>query len=370
MVLSKILNKNIIVILAIGSLLSGCPKDRNPEEQDEQRNIAKQEFTLTELASPSAQPQPLSNEESLNQTNSSNSLELYNDEYRYIRVDNIEGKLYITSPNREPRLAYAGQRIRKEGTKFYVDDSSSAELYLGSDHPEGDEGKGTIILNPDSSLFIDELKRDRNGGRHTIFSTQGDITFRIRPLTHDTSKVIVKTEREINEGGLVASVRGTKFNISDFSHISNQGLEENSRGCYVALIEGKVDVHHKAGETVLENRDLIFLDIEGDLINNKEAILNNSSPDAILQIEYEGDTPNLTGVTSPLNRIRIEGDSININLDGSLKKDLSKYIIEESLNEPLSLDILVTTPFGEEKTYILYVDSNSVQILEASERIE
>jgi hypothetical protein len=230
--------------------------------------------------------------------------------------------IYVKNQNSQP--AKSGMKLQSVGDTIITKQGSSAVLAM-------DIGTGFINVSENTIVTINQLNTGAKGERITqLLVKSGQVRLKIRRLTHDTSRVEIRTPAGI------AGVRGTEFGVS---------VQENGK-TGVGTREGSVATSAQ-GRTVLVNAGFQNLTIPGQPPSPPIPLRDNPSLN-ILQLLANGNRVRIVGTVDPVNLVKIFQQPINIDPSG-------RFDITVPLPPNRMVEAEVTTPLGTQQPYQLAV---------------
>jgi hypothetical protein len=242
---------------------------------------------------------------------------------RWLEVRRSVGQVIYTS-NQKSQPARSGLRLQSVGDTITTKQGSSAVLAM-------DIGTGFINIAENTTVTVSKLETGTGGERVTQLQVKsGQVRLQIRRLTHDTSRVEIKTSAG------VAGVRGTEFGVS----VQDDGKTG------VATREGSVATMAQ-GKTVLVDAGFQNLTIPGNPPSPVVPLRNNTRLD-IRQLLAEGDRVRIAGTVDPVNLVKINQQKLDIDPSG-------RFDINVPLPANRQVNAVVITPLGRQQQYQLSV---------------
>jgi FecR protein len=242
---------------------------------------------------------------------------------RYLEVRRSIGQV-IYSRGQSVKPVTSGMRLQAVGDTIITKQGSSAVLAM-------DIGTGFINISENTTVKVHKLDKGPGGERITELQVQsGQVRLQIRPLTHDTSRVEIRTPAGI------AGVRGTEFGVN---------VQENGK-TGVATKKGSVATIAQ-GQTVLVNAGFQNVTVPGEPPSSAVPLREDTRLN-ISQLLADGNQVRIVGTVDPVNLLIIAQQRLNIDPSG-------RFDITVPLFQNRKVEAVVITPLGKQQLYQLAV---------------
>ncbi|MBD2296625.1 FecR domain-containing protein [Anabaena sphaerica FACHB-251] len=242
---------------------------------------------------------------------------------RYLEVRRSIGQV-IYSRGQTVKPVTSGMRLQSVGDTIITKQGSSAVLAM-------DIGTGFINISENTTVTVHKLDKGSRGERITELQVKsGQVRLQIRRLTHDTSRVEIRTPAG------VAGVRGTDFGVS----VQDDGKTG------VGTKEGAVATSAQ-GQTVLVNAGFQNLTIPGEPPSPAVPLREDTRLN-ISQLLANGSQVKIVGTVDPVNLLMIAQQPLNIDPSG-------RFDITVPLPQNRKVEAVVITPLGKQQLYQLAV---------------
>jgi hypothetical protein len=242
---------------------------------------------------------------------------------RWLEVRRPQGEV-IYSNGQTVQTATNGMRLQKVGDTITTKQGSSVVLAI-------DIATGLVKVAENTTVTIKKLESGNKGQKITELEVKsGQVNLQIRPLTHNTSRVEIKTPAGI------AGVRGTEFGVSV--------QEDGKMG--VATRKGAVATSAQ-NETILVKAGFQNITIPGQPPSIPVPLKEDTRLN-INQLLAEGNQVRIVGRVDVVNLLIFNQQRPNIDLNG-------KFDITVPLPLNRKVEAIVRTPLGKEQLYQLIV---------------
>lgn len=242
---------------------------------------------------------------------------------RWLEVRRPVGQV-IYSRGNTVKPATNGMKLQAIGDTITTKQGSSVVLGI-------DIATGLIKVSENTTVTIQKLTTGNKGQRITELEVKsGQVSLQIRPLTHDTSRVEIKTPAG------VAGVRGTEFGVSV--------QDDGKMG--VGTKKGAVATSAQ-GQTQLVKAGFQNLTIPGEPPSVPVPLREDTSLN-VSQLLANGGQVRIIGKIDPVNLLMINQQRQIIDASGTLD-------ITVPLPSNRRVEAVVITPLGKQQLYQLAV---------------
>jgi hypothetical protein len=243
---------------------------------------------------------------------------------RWLEVEQVMGRAVIGTPQSQ-RPAQQGDRLQQVGDQLTTQSRSTARLIV-------DTGIGTVDVAPDTQMIVRELQTNPDDSRTSrLYIPYGRIKVRLRKFTHPN------TEFQLETPAGISGVRGTEFGL----------VVQPSGKTGVAVLEGAVKTSAQ-GVDVAVDQGFQNVIIPGEPPSDPVPLQQDTG----LQYRFERRIANqqrrlrLLGQVDGVNSILVDGQPQSTDRQGEFAVDIPAVSFPR-------VQVLVTTPLGEEKLYTL-----------------
>ncbi|MBE9033842.1 FecR family protein [aff. Roholtiella sp. LEGE 12411] len=230
----------------------------------------------------------------------------------------------IYSRGQTSQPVHNGMRLKSVGDTITTKQGSSVVLGI-------DTATGLVKVTENTTVTVKKLETGNKGQRITELQVlSGQVNLQIRPLTHDASRVEIKTPAGI------AGVRGTEFGVS----VQNDGKMG------VGTKKGVVATSAQ-GQTVLVKAGFQNLTIPGQPPSPAIPLREDTRLN-VSQLLARGRRVQIVGTVDPVNLLLINQQPQNVNLNG-------RFDITVPLPSNRKVEATVLTPLGTKQLYQLVV---------------
>ncbi|MBD2491874.1 FecR domain-containing protein [Aulosira sp. FACHB-615] len=217
-----------------------------------------------------------------------------------------------------------GMRLKSVGDTITTKQSSSVVLGI-------DTGAGFVKVAENTTVTVQKLETGSKGQRITQLQVlSGQVNLQVRPLTHNTSRVEIKTPAGI------AGVRGTEFGVS----VQNDGKMG------VGTKKGAVATSAQ-GQAVLVKAGFQNLTIPGQPPSPAVPLREDTRLN-VSQLRARDRQVQIIGTIDPVNILSINQQPQNVDLNG-------RFDITLPLPSNRKVEASVLTPLGTKQLYQLVV---------------
>ncbi len=242
---------------------------------------------------------------------------------RWLEVRRPQGEV-IYSRGQTIQKATNGMRLQTVGETITTKQGSSVILAI-------DIATGLVKVAENTTVTIKKLETGNKGQKITELEVKsGQVNLQIRPLTHKTSRVEIKTPAGI------AGVRGTEFGVSV--------QEDGKMG--VATRKGAVATSAE-NQTILVKAGFQNITIPGQPPSIPIPLQEDTHLN-ISQLLAEGNQVRIVGKVDAVNLLIFNQQRQNIDLNG-------KFDIIVPLPFNRKVEAIVRTPLGKQQLYQLIV---------------
>lgn len=240
---------------------------------------------------------------------------------RSIVIRQMTGQVSYRSGNRTQGAA-VGTQLQKVGDSLQTGPRSSATLSVDTDI-------GFIKMAEKTNLQVQTLRSTPDGGKITQLQvTAGQARLQLRPFTHTSSRLQVKTPAG------VSGVRGTEFGV---------GVQASGK-TGVATLTGSV-VTEAQGRSVVVSAGTQNLTLPGEPPTPAVPLRDDPS----MQLDYvypiSGQTVSLRGRTDPVNVVAVNGQPQTSDRNGAFAA-IAPILPDQKVR------VLITTPLGKQQEYV------------------